>query len=113
MQLPLHEIARHLELIVTPDDPIGDDDRRDAEDAEDQHGDVSNYQCREFLLASGDERDLAIMFLQGYFVGKSGKTTYDRDHLARATDRFLEMCLDTPDEKVIVVMEKALKADAG
>ena len=72
--------------------------------------DVNDYSCRDILLANGDERDLAIMFLQGFFVGKSGKTSFDSNRLAEATDRFLDLCIDTPDGKVMATMEKAIKA---
>ncbi len=63
----------------------------------------------DILLAAGDERDLAIMFIQGYFVGKTGKTTYDSNKIAEATDRFLDLCIDGPNSKVIATMAKALK----
>ena len=71
--------------------------------------DINDYTCRDILLATGEERDLAIMFIQGYFVGKSGKTTFDRDQLAEATDRFLDLCLDDPKRLPVKTMAKALK----
>jgi hypothetical protein len=71
--------------------------------------DANDYTCREILLANGEERDLAIMFLQGFYVGKSGKTTVDRNKLADATDILLDMCIADPDSKVLGTMEKALK----
>ena len=78
--------------------------------ANDSMRDIGDYTCRDILVASGAERDLAIMFLQGYFVGKSGKTTFDRDALADATDRTIDMCLEATDEKAVTVMARALKA---
>jgi hypothetical protein len=72
--------------------------------------DVNDYTCRDILLANGDERDLAIMFIQGFYVGKSGKTSFDRNKLAEATDTFLDLCIDKPDGKVMATMEKALKS---
>jgi len=71
--------------------------------------DINDYDCRDILLANGAERDLAIMFVQGFYVGKSGKTTYDRNKLAGATDKFLDLCIDKPDAKVLATMDKALK----
>ncbi|MEM9302755.1 MAG: HdeA/HdeB family chaperone [Pseudomonadota bacterium] len=83
-----------------------------ATQADGHMADIEAFKCRDLLVAGGDERDLAVMFLQGYFVGKSGETVFDRDVLAAATDRFLEMCVDAPDEKAVDVMGKALKAAA-
>jgi len=78
--------------------------------ADDAMRDMNDYSCRDILVASGEERDLAVMFLQGYFVGKSGKTTFDRDKLARATDKMIDLCLDATDGKLVETMGKALKA---
>ena len=72
--------------------------------------DMNHYSCRDILLASGEERDLAVMFLQGYFVGKSGQSTFDRDKLARATDKMLDLCLDATDGNLVETMAKALQA---
>jgi len=77
--------------------------------AGDSMRDMNDYTCRDILVASGEERDLAVMFLQGYFVGKSGKTTFDRDKLAEATDKMIDLCLDATNANLIETMGKALK----
>ncbi len=78
--------------------------------ADDSMRDMNDYSCRDILVASGEERDLAVMFLQGYFVGKSGQTSFDRDKLAAATDKMIDLCLDATNANLIETMGKALKA---
>lgn len=80
--------------------------------AEERQNDMGGFTCRQVLLAPGDERDLTVVFLQGFFIGKSGGTTFDQATLARATDRFLDGCIDHPDDAALAVMERALKAVA-
>ena len=74
--------------------------------ADGHKADLNDYSCRDIMLAAGDERDMAVMFMQGYFVGKSGKTTFDKDKLAAATDRFLEICIDAPKKKAVDAMQE-------
>lgn len=81
--------------------------------AENTVRDLNEYSCRDILVASGEERDLAVMFLQGYFLGKSGKTSFDRDKLAEATDKMIDLCLDETNANLVETMGRALKAVYG
>ena len=67
---------------------------------------VEQYTCKEVMRASGEERDLAIVFLHGYLLGKSGRGSFRPDDLAAATDRFIDHCLDHPKESAVEALRK-------
>ena len=70
---------------------------------------VNQYSCKDIMRIGGDERDLAIAFLHGYLLGKSGNETYSPDALAEATDRFIEHCLDNPGDTAVKALAGAIK----
>ncbi|MEZ5462308.1 HdeA/HdeB family chaperone [Dokdonella sp.] len=74
---------------------------------------LANYTCKEVMLFSGKDRDVAIAVLHGYLLGKSGGTTFNTDVLAAGTDRFMDYCLDNPTRKALESMEKVMKAPAS
>jgi len=51
-------------------------------------------------------REVAIAFLHGFLLGKSGTSKFNVDLLKTQTDAFIEECLDHPNEKAIDVMLK-------
>ena len=70
---------------------------------------VGNFVCKDIMRASGENRDTAIGFIHGYLLGRSGSLTANSDKLATATDRFIEHCLDHPNDKAIDTMARFTK----
>jgi hypothetical protein len=69
---------------------------------------IEQYPCKDVIREHGDNRDVAIAFLHGYLLGKSGAVTFDLDVLHKQTSDFIEHCLDNPTEKAVDAMS-ALK----
>jgi hypothetical protein len=53
---------------------------------------------------SGSNRDVAIAFLLGFLTGKSGSSKFNVADLHKATNAFIERCLDNPNEKAVDIM---------
>ena len=47
------------------------------------------------------DRDVAIAFLHGYLLGKSGSSKFNVYTLRQQSDAFIERCLDNPGEKAV------------
>ena len=73
-----------------------------AQDASDRT--VDQYQCRDLMRESGANRDVAIAFLHGFLLGKSGRANFNLDEMHKQTDAFIERCLNTPTEKAVDAM---------
>ena len=69
---------------------------------------VGDYTCKEIMIVSGTDRDIAIAFLQGYVVGTRGES-FDPDAIGAAADTFIDQCLDNPTAKALDVLQKAYK----
>ena len=67
---------------------------------------VEQYSCKDVMRESGTDREVAIAFLHGFLLGKSGTSTFDLDVLHKQTNDFIERCLDNPGEKALDVMAK-------
>jgi hypothetical protein len=62
---------------------------------------VDQYKCRDVMRESGANRDIAIAFLHGFLLGKSGSQSFNLDTLNRQTEAFLDHCLSNPDGKAV------------
>ncbi len=71
--------------------------------------DLSSYMCKDVMRSSGNERDLFIGFIHAFILGKKGTPKFDEMKLAEATDKFIDHCLDNPNDKALEVMEKLTK----
>jgi len=82
-----------------------------AEDKDDSKGirHIDSFLCKDIMLRSGGDREIAIAFIHGYFVGKKGTTKINTDKLGEASDKFMDYCLDHPKEKAFTVMGKFVK----
>jgi hypothetical protein len=78
-----------------------------AQDTKDRT--VDQYKCRDVMRESGANRDLAIAFLHGYLLGKSGSQNFNLDALHRQTEAFVELCLSNPDSKAVDQMTTVRK----
>jgi len=74
--------------------------------AEPQPRTIEQYLCKDVMRDSGANRDVAIAFLHGYLLGKSGSSKFDLEVLHKQTDDFIEQCLDNPAQKAVDVMAK-------
>jgi len=70
-----------------------------AQDAKDRT--VEQYTCKDVMRESGPNRDVAIAFLHGYLLGKSGSSKFNVDTLRQQSDAFIERCLENPGEKAV------------
>lgn len=70
---------------------------------------LASYTCKDVMLFSGKDRDVAIAVLHGFILGKSGSTTFNTDVLAAGTDKFMDFCLDNPTKKALESMEHVMK----
>ena len=70
---------------------------------------VEQYTCKDVMRESGASREVAIAFLHGFLLGKSGGDTFNLDVLHKQTAEFIEQCLDNPNEKAVDVMSKLKK----
>src|SRR5450432_3972261 len=65
---------------------------------------IEQYACRDVMRESGGNRDVAIAFLHGFLLGKSGSSKFNVDDLRKQSDDFIERCLNNPDEKAVDAM---------
>lgn len=70
---------------------------------------VDQYKCRDVMREPGANRDIAIAFLHGYLLGKSGTQNFNLDSLHKQTESFIEHCLSNPDGKAIDSMTAVKK----
>jgi len=70
---------------------------------------IKSFLCKDVMRMGGDERDLTLSFAHGYFLGKKGATEYMVGALGKASDDFIEYCLDHPNDIAFDAMEKILK----
>ena len=89
-------IALWLAAIVVQTSPVGAQAEKDRT--------VEQYLCKDVMRESGDNRDVAIAFLHGFLLGKSGKSNFNVDTLRKQSDQFIEACLEKPGDRAINVM---------
>lgn len=67
--------------------------------------DLSTFQCKDVMRLSGSERENSLAFVHGYRLGKMNTTQYEIEVLADLTDRFIDYCLENPNEKALAAFE--------
>lgn len=75
-----------------------------AQDAKDRT--VEQYTCKDVIRESGADRDVAIAFLHGFLLGKSGGSKFNLDVLQKQSNAFIERCLDSLSERAVDTMSK-------
>ena len=65
--------------------------------------------CKEVMILTGEDREIAIALAHGYMLGKKNTTRYVPEVLGVATDNFMDYCLDHPADNALVVFEKFTK----
>ena len=67
---------------------------------------VEQYLCKDVVRESGSDRDVAVAFLHGFLLGKSGNSKFNLDLLSKQSSDFVERCLDNPAERALDAMSK-------
>lgn len=67
---------------------------------------VEQYLCKDVMRESGTNRDVAIAFLHGYLLGKSGSSKFNIEAVHRQTEAFMDICLNNPNETALEAMQK-------
>jgi hypothetical protein len=75
-----------------------------AQDAPERTTD--QYKCKDIMRESGTQRDVAIGFIHGYLLGRSGSNKFNIETLQKQTQAFIERCLDNPNETAMDAMAK-------
>jgi len=70
--------------------------------------DLNAYTCKEVMILSGNDRDVVVSFLLGYFSGHAKSTELNVTTLSHATDKFLDTCLDNPTANALATMQAAM-----
>ena len=68
--------------------------------------DLNEFTCKDVMRLSGSERENALALVHGYRLGKMGTTQYEIEALAKITDKFIDHCLDNPNDKALAAFEK-------
>jgi hypothetical protein len=71
--------------------------------------DLKDFRCKDVMILSGEDREIAIALAHGYMLGKKNTTRYVPEVLAKATDNFIDYCLDHPADNALEVFEKFTK----
>ena len=67
---------------------------------------VELFTCKDVMREPNTSREVAIAFLHGYLLGKSGGSKFNVEALEKQTSAFIEQCLDNPQSKAADVMAK-------
>lgn len=68
---------------------------------------IEQFACKDVMREHGSNRDVAIAFLHGFLLGKSGAARFDLQTLHKQSDAFIERCLENPGEPAVEAMLKA------
>ena len=71
--------------------------------------DFKDNKCKDIMILSGEDREIAIAFAHGYMLGKKNTTRYVPEVLGKATDSFMDYCLDHPADNALEAFEKFTK----
>jgi len=67
---------------------------------------IEAFTCKDVMREPNTSREVAIAFLHGYLLGKSGGSKFNVEVLEQQTNAFIEQCLDSPQSKAVDVMTK-------
>ncbi len=77
--------------------------------AQESTRDINTIVCRDVVRMSGDDRDIAMAFLDGYVLGTSGSAEFEVEVLYAASDSLIEHCLDNPDDVAVEILRIQVK----
>ena len=67
---------------------------------------VELFTCKDVMREPNTSREVAIAFLHGWLLGKSGGSRFNVEVLEKQTSAFIEQCLDNPQSRAADVMAK-------
>lgn len=70
---------------------------------------VELFTCKDVMREPNTSREVAIAFLHGFLLGKSGGSKFNVEILEKQTSAFIEECLDNPQSKAADAMAKLKK----
>jgi hypothetical protein len=70
---------------------------------------VELFTCKDVMRKPDTNREVAIAFLHGYLLGRSGGSIFNVEALEKQTGAFIEQCLDNPKDNAVDVMAKLKK----
>jgi hypothetical protein len=70
---------------------------------------VELFTCKDVMREPNTSREVAIAFLHGWLLGKSGGSKFNVEVLEKQTSAFIEECLDNPQSRAADVMAKLKK----
>ena len=70
--------------------------------------DMAQATCRDILNGNEEEAPYYVVWLLGYFAGKSGDTSLDSTAIETAFEKVARDCQDNPETKVMDAMAAAL-----
>ncbi len=68
--------------------------------------DLNDYLCKDVMLLSGEDRDIALALVHGLRLGEKKTTQFVTEELAEATDKFMDYCLDNPKDNALAAFRK-------
>ena len=70
---------------------------------------VELFTCKDVMREPNTSREVAIAFLHGFLLGKSGASRFNVEALEKQTNAFIEQCLDDPKGNAVDVMARVRK----
>jgi hypothetical protein len=70
---------------------------------------VELFTCKDVMREPNTSREVAIAFLHGFLLGKSGGAKFNVEALEKQTNAFIEQCLDDPKGNAVDVMARIKK----
>ena len=80
-----------------------------AQEAAGKTTDMTSFLCKDIMRLSGEERAITLGVLHGYYLGKKGVVRYEAAELGKASDDFVEYCLDHPGEPALKAFGRFVK----
>ena len=69
--------------------------------------DLKTLTCKALLKADGEERTNLLIYMHGFMNGKKGEMTINPPVLSNVTDKVIDACIATPNQKLLGVFEKS------
>jgi len=102
-------IAASVLVAATADSAAQSQGKANPPTAAERTTDMNAFLCKDIMRLSGEDRSIAIGLMHGYFLGKKGATGYVSSALSKASDDFVEYCLDNPAAKALETFAKFAK----
>lgn len=72
-------------------------------------GNINALLCKDIMGMVDEDKTIALSLMHGYVMGKKGVTQYVSGSLGKASNEFIEYCLDHPYDKALDTFAKIAK----